>query len=210
MQLEQPGQLEIMPVTIRRARIGDLQGMQNANLHNLPENYTMKYYLYHLLSWPEASFVAVSTDDMEENFEQKGDIQYVAPGEKIVGYVLGKMADDDTDADADKTPHGHITSLSVMRSYRRTGLAEKLMRECLYAICESFGGEYVSLHVRESNRAALHLYRDTLEFTVLSVEKGYYQDGEDAYYMRKDLKLDELVPSKFQKGQVDDLQTPLV
>ncbi|OUT20537.1 hypothetical protein CAS74_004196 [Pichia kudriavzevii] len=185
-----------MPVTIRRARIGDLQGMQNANLHNLPENYTMKYYLYHLLSWPEASFVAVSTDDMEENVEQKGDIQY--------------MADDDTDADADKTPHGHITSLSVMRSYRRTGLAEKLMRECLYAICESFGGEYVSLHVRESNRAALHLYRDTLEFTVLSVEKGYYQDGEDAYYMRKDLKLDELVPSKFQKGQVDDLQTPLV
>ena len=30
---------------------------------------------------------------------------------------------------SDGIQHGHITSLSVMRSYRRLGLAEKLMRQ---------------------------------------------------------------------------------
>jgi len=29
---------------------------------------------------------------------------------------------------------------------------------------ESFGAKYVSLHVRVSNRAALHLYKNTLGF----------------------------------------------
>jgi peptide alpha-N-acetyltransferase len=203
-----------MPVSIRRARVEDLQAMQNANLHNLPENYSMKYYLYHLLSWPEASFVAVSTDiEIEDKDEDnlsvsKSDVQYVGIEEKVVGYVLGKMADDD---DEDKTPHGHITSLSVMRSYRRMGIAEKLMRECLFTLCETFDAKYVSLHVRESNRAALHLYKDTLTFTVLSVEKGYYQDGEDAYYMKKELQVSDLVPSLFHNAkQEDDLETSLV
>lgn len=30
---------------------------------------------------------------------------------------------------SDGIQHGHITSLSVMRTYRRLGLAEKLMRQ---------------------------------------------------------------------------------
>lgn len=206
-----------MPITIRRATVDDIQAMQNANLNNLPENYSMKYYLYHLLSWPEASFVAVTTDvqldEQDEDIDEsvKADIQYVGGkfNEKVVGYVLGKMADDDTEAD--KTPHGHITSLSVIRSYRRMGIAEKLMRQCLFTLCECFKGEYVSLHVRESNRAALHLYRDTLQFEVLSVEKSYYQDGEDAYYMKKILKVDELLPSSFHKAEEeDDLVSDLI
>ena len=52
---------------------------------------------------------------------------------------------------------------------------------------EAFGAKYVSLHVRVSNKAALHLYRDTLQFLVEKVEAKYYADGEDAYSMRKDL-----------------------
>lgn len=32
--------------------------MQACNLQNLPENYTMKYYLYHALTWPALSYVA--------------------------------------------------------------------------------------------------------------------------------------------------------
>ncbi|CAN3367914.1 N-terminal acetyltransferase A complex catalytic subunit Ard1p [Diutina catenulata] len=206
-----------MGITIRQATIEDIQAMQNANLHNLPENYQLKYYMYHILSWPQASFVATTTDDVEDLDESeglpvpladpKGDPAYLGR-EKLVGYVLGKM-EDDPDAD-DKTPHGHITSLSVMRTYRRMGLAEKLMRQSLYAMCESFDAKYVSLHVRKSNRAALHLYRDSLKFDVTSIEKGYYQDGEDAYAMRLDLVLDDLLPSKAQGGEVDDLTSDLL
>lgn len=53
---------------------------------------------------------------------------------------------------------------------------------------ETFGAQYVSLHVRMSNTAALHLYRDTLGFGVEKVEPKYYADGEDAYSMKMDLR----------------------
>ena len=152
-------------ICIRNATVEDLQWMQNANLSNLPENYTLKYYLYHLLTWPEASFVA----------EVNG---------KIVGYVVGKLNDED-DATAEEKRVGHVTSLSVMRSYRRMGIAGKLMDQCLLSLKGNFNSSRVSLHVRESNRAALHLYKERLQFTVLSVESKYYADGEDAYYMEK-------------------------
>ncbi|CUM63533.1 uncharacterized protein PRCAT00001110001 [Priceomyces carsonii] len=206
-----------MGISIRQATINDIQAMQNANLHNLPENYQLKYYMYHILSWPQASYVAISYG-VQENGEDsgnhgeitdpKGDSTYVNKNEKVIGYVLGKM-EDDPEAE-DKTPHGHITSLSVMRSYRRLGIAEKLMRQSLYAMCESFDAKYVSLHVRKSNRAALHLYRDSLKFEVTSIEKSYYQDGEDAYAMRLDLKIEELLPSTAQDGEEDDLSKDLL
>jgi N-alpha-acetyltransferase 10/11 len=44
---------------------------------------------------------------------------------KIVGYVLAKIEEEP----ADGIPHGHITSLSVMRTHRRLGLGGKLMRQ---------------------------------------------------------------------------------
>ncbi|KAH3687723.1 hypothetical protein WICPIJ_001307 [Wickerhamomyces pijperi] len=203
-----------MAITIRKATIEDISAMQNCNLHNLPENYQLKYYMYHLLAWPEASFVATTITGEEdlttaEAQDVKGDPSYVRKGEKVVGYVLGKM-EDDPDAE-DKTPHGHITSLSVMRTYRKQGIAEKLMRQCLFVLTETFKSQYVSLHVRESNRAALHLYRDTLKFEVLSVEKSYYADGEDAYSMKKILKVEELLPSSFAKAEAeDDLESDLL
>jgi hypothetical protein len=64
---------------------------------------------------------------------------------------------------------------------------------------ENYDAKYVILHVRKSNRAALSLYRDTLQFTYFlptdmcngsrlsEVEKKYYADGEDAYSMKRDL-----------------------
>lgn len=36
-----------------------------------------------------------------------------------------------------------------------------------------YKAEYVSLHVRKSNKAAIGLYRDTLGFEVAKVEKKY-------------------------------------
>lgn len=212
-----------MGVTIRRATIGDVQAMQNANLLNLPENYLLKYYMYHILLWPQASFVATTYDVVEGEPangvafaedapadcgpDPKGDSAYIGKGEKIVGYVLGKM-EDDPEAE-DKTPHGHITSLAVMRTYRRMGLAEKLMRQSLFAMCEVFKAKYVSLHVRKLNRAALHLYRDLLSFETTLIEKLYYQDNEDAYAMRLDLLLATLLPYHGH-SETDDLALDLI
>lgn len=138
--------------------------MQHCNLLCLPENYQMKYYFYHGLSWPQLSFVAE---------DAKG---------TIVGYVLAKMEED-----PDEAVHGHITSLAVKRSHRRLGLAKKLMEHASRAMVECFKAKYVSLHVRVSNRAALRLYADTLKFEQSEIESKYYADGEDAYAMKRDL-----------------------
>ncbi|XP_012660789.1 N-alpha-acetyltransferase 11 [Otolemur garnettii] len=151
-------------MNIRSARPDDLMNMQHCNLLCLPENYQMKYYFYHGLSWPQLSYIAEDEDG------------------KIVGYVLAKMEED-----PDDVPHGHITSLAVKRSHRRLGLAQKLMDQASRAMIENFSAKYVSLHVRKSNRAALHLYSNTLNFQVSEVEPKYYADGEDAYAMKRDL-----------------------
>uniref|UniRef100_D3TMY1 N-terminal amino-acid N(alpha)-acetyltransferase NatA n=1 Tax=Glossina morsitans morsitans TaxID=37546 RepID=D3TMY1_GLOMM len=153
-------------MNIRCAKPEDLMTMQHCNLLCLPENYQMKYYFYHGLTWPQLSYVA--EDD-------KGN---------IVGYVLAKMEEPESGEDSKR---GHITSLAVKRSYRRLGLAQKLMNQASQAMVECFDAQYVSLHVRKSNRAALNLYTNTLKFKIIEIEPKYYADGEDAYCMRRDL-----------------------
>ena len=49
-------------VCIRQATAADLINMQAANLWCLPENYQLKYYLYHYLSWPQLLHVAEDYD----------------------------------------------------------------------------------------------------------------------------------------------------
>ncbi|KAI8953210.1 N-terminal acetyltransferase A complex catalytic subunit ard1 [Xylaria longipes] len=161
---------------IRRLEARDIPLIQHANLENLPENYFMKYYLYHALSWPQLSYVAVDVSRPKKT-------PYDYP--KIVGYVLAKMEEEP----ADGVQHGHITSLSVMRTHRRLGIAEKLMRQSQLAMVETFGAQYVSLHVRVSNKAAIHLYTKTLGFDQDKTEASYYADGEDAFSMRLDLSI---------------------
>ena len=157
-------------VSIRRATVEDLLKMQQTNLLCLPENYQFKYYIYHYLSWPALLHVAK---------DHKG---------KIVGYVLAKLEDEEVKPGEIQ---GHITSISVLRTYRRLGVASKLMSHAINMMQEYFDADFVSLHVRVSNRPALHLYHKNLGFDVRGIEKEYYADKEDAYKMRKYFKKDK-------------------
>lgn len=93
------------------------------------------------------------------------------------------MEDDDA-----AVPHGHITSLAVLRTHRKCGLATNLMRQAQTQMKEVNDSESCSLHVRYTNMAAFHLYSQTLGYRIDDVEKGYYADGEDAYAMKCDLR----------------------
>ena len=157
-------------VSIRRATVEDLLKMQQTNLLCLPENYQFKYYIYHYLSWPALLHVAEDHNG------------------KIVGYVLAKLEDEDIKP---SETQGHITSISVLRTYRRLGVASKLMTHAINMMQEYFDADFVSLHVRVSNRPALHLYHKNLGFDVRGIEKEYYADKEDAYKMRKYFKKDK-------------------
>eukprot|EP00659_Diplonema_papillatum_P018122 gene18122-27910_t len=152
-----------MPV--KRAKFSDLLDMQHCNLNCLPENYGMKYYLYHAVCWRQLSYV---------NQDFNG---------KVNGYVLAKM-EEDTNEEEGIPEHGHITSLSVLRTARQLGSAARLVKCARQKVEDVFDGKYLSLHVRCSNAAAIKLYQEKLEFKVHEIDLAYYGDGEDAFQMK--------------------------
>lgn len=145
-----------------------------------------RYFFYHCLSWPQIIWV---TEDHRGN---------------IVGYTLAKMEDDSPDKK--EHSHGHITSLAVLRTHRKLGLATKMMNFSSRSMVESFTGDQTALHVRESNQAAFHLYSRTLAYSIKQLERKYYADGEDAYNMYKPLNREAVgLPSKSTTMTTDKL-----
>jgi N-alpha-acetyltransferase 10/11 len=138
-----------------------------------------------MLSWPQLSWVAEAENG------------------RIVGYVLSKMyvfdclhlthcvltpvcSDEDTENTTDET-HGHITSVAVLRSHRRLGLATRLMVQAHMDMRDVFGVTKCCLHVREGNVAARSMYMGKLGYHVAATESKYYGDGEDALYCQCEL-----------------------
>ena len=91
---------------------------------------------------------------------------------------------EDEDEEKDRVPHGHITSISVLRDYRKLGIATKLMRTAQFQMKNVYGAKYSSLHVRVSNRAALSLYKNVLGYEIDTIAHQYYADKENAYDMK--------------------------
>ncbi|CDJ43467.1 N-terminal acetyltransferase complex subunit ARD1, putative [Eimeria tenella] len=173
---------------VRPSDVFDLFEMQHLNFVNLPENYVMKYFFFHSLSWPQLPTVAQDGQG------------------KLVGYVLAKLEDENRQF---QKPHGHVTSVAVMRQNRKLGLASKLMRLSQRAMQKVFGAEFAALHVRVTNRAAYALYSKTLGYRVHDIDKSYYADKEDAFNMRNYFCKDKRVKGRRQNdSQEDKTQTP--
>ncbi len=93
---------------------------------------------------------------------------------KICGYIGGWFILDEL----------HITNLAVAKKYRKQGVATVLIK---YLIKKARKGKisYALLEVRESNRAALKLYKKH-GFVNIARRKNYYQKSkEDALIMKK-------------------------
>lgn len=81
----------------------------------------------------------------------------------------------------------HILNIAVHPEFRKIGLGEMLIRDCLASSIER-GLKLVLLEVRVSNSSAIKLY-EKIGFKTLSVRKKYYSDtGEDAYVMMYELE----------------------
>lgn len=84
--------------------------------------------------------------------------------------------------------HGHVTALTVSPDYRRLGLAATLMK-FLEDVSEKKRCYFVDLFVRVSNTIAINMY-EVLGYIVYRTVLEYYSGDEDAYDMRKALKMD--------------------
>lgn len=147
---------------IKNMEYEDLPYVQKLNILNLPENYNMSFYIYHLATYPGLSFICFIDD-------------------KVVGYVIGKIEDDDG-----KTK-GHIVSLCVDKPYRRRGVAGKMLDALLDAFSTKQNEKLcVGLRVRLSNKNAISFYKKN-EFKITNEEKNYYVDGESAYIMERNI-----------------------
>ena len=203
--------LESGHIWLRLARRSDVPSIQRCNLATLPENYNSQFYISHLRQWPELALVA-------EHVLPGRSLSIPVTEPNIVAYVLGKVEErpiqrplsvlppncshlDPEDLyDLDKAmetpqlgePLGHVTSLAVMRDFRRKGLAAALMDQLHVHLEECYKVKGVGLHVRKSNLAACQLYERDGYLIDQTIEK-YYQDGEDAYFMRK--KWEHSVPT---------------
>lgn len=184
-------------ISLRLATRTDVPSIQRCNLATLPENYSSNFYVNHIRQWPDLALVAehvpASGRKKRNPFES---YDPSTPETQIVGYVLGKVEESRIDHNDDdmesfllgnkKIPTsemlGHVTSLAILKPYRRRGLAASLMQQLHNHMKYQHAAAGVGLHVRVSNIAARRLYCEGMGYAVVDVIRGYYQDGEDAFF----------------------------
>jgi ribosomal-protein-alanine N-acetyltransferase len=89
----------------------------------------------------------------------------------VLGYAGGWLLVDEI----------HVSTIAVAIRWRRKGLAQLLLTELLKRGI-ALGARRATLEVRVSNIAAQRLYRKC-GFRIVSKQKRYYADNEDAYIM---------------------------
>lgn len=80
----------------------------------------------------------------------------------------------------------HILNLAVHPAYRRKGIGKELLGALItHGLKDGF--KIITLEVRQSNAAAINLYK-SFNFRIIGIRKGYYCDNnEDAYIMALNL-----------------------
>jgi [ribosomal protein S18]-alanine N-acetyltransferase len=97
------------------------------------------------------------------------------PENGILAYCVIEVAADEM----------HVHNLAVRPEARGAGLARRLLR-LAFALSLRRGAALAILEVRESNRAAIELYR-SMGFVTVATRRNYYsQPVEDALVLRQD------------------------
>lgn len=78
-----------------------------------------------------------------------------------------------------------IANIAIAPDFQGKGYGQQLMNE-LIDFCVKKDCENITLEVRISNESAISLYHKN-NFVISHIRKNYYEDGEDAYLMMKEL-----------------------
>jgi len=94
------------------------------------------------------------------------------PGDEVVGYIVYWHIRGDV----------QVNNIAVRPDCLGLGLGEAMMKFAIARV-KTEGGEFMTLEVRQSNTAAVTLYKK-LGFEVLGTRKNYYtKPDEDAWFM---------------------------
>ena len=106
-------------------------------------------------------------------------ITLVARGnDEIVGFAMGSIESNKG------TSKGHVLTIEALPSYRRIGIAKRLLKE-LETFFKEKGAMESRLEVREDNVAAINLYLKLGYLPVAKLER-YYKNAH-GLYLRKNL-----------------------
>lgn len=142
-------------IEYRKANVHDAINLSNMEIKYFKNPWTKEQFMYEILE-NEFSTTLVAYD-----------------GNKLVGFLVYWILFD----------NGQICNICVENEYRNQGIASVLFDKADKAFKENQCFS-ITLEVRVSNVAAISLY-EKRGFSKVCIKKGYYQDGEDAYYMMK-------------------------
>jgi ribosomal protein S18 acetylase RimI-like enzyme len=147
-------------MSFRIANEGDAKQMKRCNESCLPENYPMELWKSVLQKNPDLSVLSLQNEN------------------RIRGYVLMVQ---------DSQPECAVLfSLAVHHRYRQRGIGGELISRALAQVREKLPlVKRVRLQVRESS-PAIRLYQKQ-GFARTDLLTGYYDDGENAWEMTKEL-----------------------
>jgi ribosomal-protein-alanine N-acetyltransferase len=118
-----------------------------------------------------------SASGIDETIQSETNFVLVAEsGAELVGHIMGRTSGEE----------GEILNLAVLPAHRRKGLARRLLVEAV-AVMRGVAVKDAYLEVRESNLAAIQLYR-SYGFRPVGLRPGYYRSPlEDALVLRAPL-----------------------
>lgn len=141
--------------------LDDLSSVLMIDRLSFPLPWSERSYRYELLDNPSAHLLVAE--------------RMLAEVAMVVGYIGYWFLIDEI----------HISTFAVHPEHRRNGIGEKLLVAALEQAV-ALGALLVTLEVRVTNQAALHLYRK-YGFEIVGRRANYYRDNhEDAWIMTKE------------------------
>jgi [ribosomal protein S18]-alanine N-acetyltransferase len=142
---------------IRPVQPQDIYSVITLAYDTLPERYNPAIFNQFYESFPDGFLIA-------EEFHS------------LIGFIIGVKTTQTT---------ARILMLSVDDSQRKKGVGSALLRQFLKEM-KLYYASGVELEVRITNATAIAFYKKH-GFIIQDTLKGFYQNGEDAYSMKKEL-----------------------
>ncbi|EDO17019.1 hypothetical protein Kpol_1065p35 [Vanderwaltozyma polyspora DSM 70294] len=127
---------------------------------DLSEPYSIWVYNYFLTNWSEISFVAIDSDNLNDD--------------KPIGCIICK-----SDMHRSARMRGYIGMLAVDRKYRKKGIAKLLVNKSIEKMKE-IGCDEITLETEVENKIALSLY-EKIGFIKMKRMFRYYLNEGDAF-----------------------------
>jgi len=152
------------PMTEDRRQVGDIRGAQRSDVDAIARIEADSFRCPLPFSWFDRAI-------------RDARVGVAVRREEVIGFVVGQQIP------TGRLGRGHIADLAVSRSARRQGWGRSLLR---WVLDQFDGCAEVVLEVRASNRGAQRLYADE-GFSMVAGRPGYYDDGEAAVIMTRQL-----------------------